>query len=82
MVNLTIPLVKSNLMKSFNSSKIIFVKNKMTPGDYTQNLKDILKYTIEQAFVETGEKRNVLFDRIRHLRDMINLQEMLEAGLV
>ena len=54
----------------------------MTPGDYTQNLKDILKYTIEQAFVETGEKRNVLFDRIRHLRDMINLQEMLEAGLV
>jgi hypothetical protein len=54
----------------------------MTPEIYTKNLKDILKYTIEQAFVETGEKRIVLFDRIRHLRDMINLQEMLEAGLV
>ena len=54
----------------------------MTPEIYTKNLKDILKYTIEQAFVENGEKRIVLFDRIRHLRDMINLQEMLELGLV
>lgn len=53
----------------------------MTPSKYTQHLKDILKYTIEQAFVENGENK-VLFDRIRHLRDMINLQEMLELGLV
>lgn len=55
----------------------------MTPETYTQNLKAILKDTIEQAFAEFNTaKLIVLFDRIKHLREMINLQELLEAGLV
>jgi hypothetical protein len=55
----------------------------MTPETYTQNLKNILRDTIEQAFAEFNTaKLIVLFDKIRHLREMINLQELLEAGLV
>jgi len=55
----------------------------MTPATYTANLKVILKDTIHQAFAEFDTtKLIVLFDRIRHLREMINLQELLEAGLV
>ena len=55
----------------------------MTPATYTANLKLILKNTIEQAFAEFNTaKLVILFDKIRHLRELINLQEMLELGLV
>ena len=55
----------------------------MTPATYTANLKVLLKDTIHKAFAEFNtEKLIVLFDRIRHLRELINLQEMLELGLV
>ena len=54
----------------------------MTPAIYTQNLKVILRDTIEQVFAADTEKRIVLIDKIKHLRELINLQEMLEAGLV
>ena len=55
----------------------------MTPATYTQNLKSVLKNTIEQAFAEFDTAKLILlFDKIRHLRELINLQELLEAGLV
>jgi hypothetical protein len=51
----------------------------MTPSKYTEHLRNLLKQTIEQLFIETNKE---LIEKVLHLRDMLNLQEMLEAGLV